>query len=47
MSIRWDDPYIGIDWPITNPILSEKDKNAPYLREVEDKINFYYTEEER
>ncbi|WP_448588130.1 dTDP-4-dehydrorhamnose 3,5-epimerase [Thermocrinis sp.] len=42
MSIRWDDPDIGIKWPINNPILSEKDKNAPYLREVEDKINFYY-----
>jgi dTDP-4-dehydrorhamnose 3,5-epimerase len=47
MSIRWDDPDIGIDWPITNPILSEKDKNAPYLKEVEVKINFYYMEEER
>jgi len=47
MSIRWDDPDIGIDWPVNDPILSEKDKNAPYLREVEDKINFYYTEEER
>jgi dTDP-4-dehydrorhamnose 3,5-epimerase (EC 5.1.3.13) len=47
MSIRWDDPDIGIDWPVNNPILSEKDKNAPYFRGVEDKINFYYTEEER
>ncbi|WP_448583929.1 dTDP-4-dehydrorhamnose 3,5-epimerase [Thermocrinis sp.] len=45
MSIRWDDPDIGIEWPIANPILSEKDKNAPYLRDVEDRINFYYKEE--
>jgi dTDP-4-dehydrorhamnose 3,5-epimerase len=45
MSIRWNDPDIGIDWPTTNPILSEKDKNAPNLKEVEDKINFYYMEE--
>lgn len=22
----WNDPEIGIDWPVTNPILSEKDK---------------------
>jgi len=42
MAVRWDDPDIAIEWPISNPILSEKDKNAPYLREVEDKINFYY-----
>jgi dTDP-4-dehydrorhamnose 3,5-epimerase len=42
MSIRWDAPDIGIEWPINNPILSEKDKNAPYLIDVEDKINFFY-----
>jgi dTDP-4-dehydrorhamnose 3,5-epimerase len=44
MSIRYDDPDIGIEWPINNPILSEKDKNALYLMDVEDKINFYYKE---
>lgn len=41
-SIRWDDPDIGIEWPIREPILSEKDKNAPSLIEIEDQINFYY-----
>jgi dTDP-4-dehydrorhamnose 3,5-epimerase len=30
-SIRWDDPQIGIEWPIKNPILSERDRNAPIL----------------
>lgn len=25
--IRWDDPYFGIDWPLTPTILSEKDKS--------------------
>ncbi len=30
-SIRFDDGSIGIDWGITEPILSEKDKNAPLL----------------
>ncbi len=37
---RWDDPDIGIEWPITNPILSERDKNAPPMSEVEN--NFIY-----
>jgi dTDP-4-dehydrorhamnose 3,5-epimerase len=31
--IRWDDPEIGINWPVENPVLSEKDKNAQMLRE--------------
>jgi dTDP-4-dehydrorhamnose 3,5-epimerase/reductase len=32
-SIRFDDPEIGIDWGITNPILSDKDLNAPLLKD--------------
>jgi dTDP-4-dehydrorhamnose 3,5-epimerase len=35
-SIRWDDPDIGIEWPLgAEPILSDKDANAPYLRDAE------------
>lgn len=26
----WNDPFFKIDWPIKDPILSEKDKNAPF-----------------
>jgi dTDP-4-dehydrorhamnose 3,5-epimerase len=32
--VAWDDPEIGIDWPITDPILSERDRSAPTLAEV-------------
>lgn len=32
--VRWNDADIGIDWPLAQPILSEKDERAPYLREV-------------
>lgn len=32
--VRWDDPAIGIDWPISSPLLSEKDAKAPLLAEV-------------
>ena len=29
--IRWDDPQIGIDWPIREPTLSRKDAEAQSL----------------
>lgn len=32
--LAWDDPDIGINWPIENPILSEKDKTHPRLKEL-------------
>ena len=31
--IRWNDPTLGIDWPVKDPILSEKDANAPFLQD--------------
>ncbi|MCR4332812.1 MAG: dTDP-4-dehydrorhamnose 3,5-epimerase [Sulfuricaulis sp.] len=31
--IRWNDPDIGIQWPITNPTLSAKDERAQTLLE--------------
>jgi dTDP-4-dehydrorhamnose 3,5-epimerase len=27
--IRWNDPDIAIPWPVTNPIISEKDRSLP------------------
>lgn len=33
--ILWNDPELGIPWPSINPILSEKDANAPLLNEAE------------
>jgi dTDP-4-dehydrorhamnose 3,5-epimerase len=33
-SIRWNDPALGIEWPIADPTLSEKDAAAPLLCEL-------------
>ncbi len=32
--IAWDDPEIGIDWPIEDPQLSDRDRGAPRLADV-------------
>jgi dTDP-4-dehydrorhamnose 3,5-epimerase len=32
-SIRYDDPDIGVSWPMKDMILSDKDRNAPLLRD--------------
>jgi dTDP-4-dehydrorhamnose 3,5-epimerase len=36
--ISWNDPLIGISWPVSTPILSEKDAKHPNLNEAE--LNF-------
>lgn len=33
-SVRWNDPTLGIDWGITDPLLSDKDRRAPPLSAV-------------
>lgn len=33
-SIRWNDPFFGVDWGIDAPILSAKDQNAPLWEEA-------------
>ncbi len=34
LTVRWNDPDIGIMWPVENPILSQKDATAPLLRDL-------------
>jgi dTDP-4-dehydrorhamnose 3,5-epimerase len=38
--IAWNDPDIGIDWPISTPILSSKDSNHPLLKKCRSEL-FY------
>ncbi len=38
--IVWNDPEIGIQWPIPSPILSVKDAQLPLLREADNNFAF-------
>ena len=40
--IRWDDPDININWKIDNPIISNKDLNGIYLKELKTPEIFNY-----
>ena len=40
--VRWDDAGIGIDWPISEPLLSEKDAKAHFLKDFSpDRLPIY------
>jgi dTDP-4-dehydrorhamnose 3,5-epimerase len=34
IGIAWDDPAIGITWPVSNPVLSDRDTRHPRLAEI-------------
>lgn len=39
LSVRFDDPSIGIEWPVKEPLLSPKDAAAPLLADIpEDRL---------
>jgi dTDP-4-dehydrorhamnose 3,5-epimerase-like enzyme len=44
--VAWDDPAIGIDWPITHPTLSRRDQEGMSLDAYRAKPAFHYTARE-
>ena len=36
--IAWDDPEVGVDWQVAEPLLSERDRTAPHLSEIADSL---------
>jgi dTDP-4-dehydrorhamnose 3,5-epimerase len=41
LAVAWNDPEIGIPWPLRDPVLSERDRRAPRLAEVLDLLPRY------
>lgn len=38
--VRWDDPAIGVEWPLAEPVLSERDRSQPPLAEADLPFDF-------
>ena len=38
----WDDPEVGIDWTVADPLLSGRDREAPRLAEIAGSLPFAY-----
>jgi dTDP-4-dehydrorhamnose 3,5-epimerase len=38
--IAWNDPDVGVEWPVDDPLLSERDKAAPRLNDLADALPF-------
>jgi dTDP-4-dehydrorhamnose 3,5-epimerase len=38
--IAWDDPDVRVEWPVKDPLLSERDKSAPRLSDIADSLSF-------
>jgi dTDP-4-dehydrorhamnose 3,5-epimerase len=40
--IAWNDPDVGVDWQVSEPLLSGRDQTAPTLAEIADTLPFQY-----
>ncbi len=38
--IAWDDPDIGVTWPVSDPLLSPRDRKQPRLRDAENSWSY-------
>ena len=44
VGIAWNDPDLGISWPVANPILSDRDRRHPKLAAVTDLLPLFSTD---
>lgn len=44
IGLAWNDPEVGVEWPLEEPVLSGKDADAPRLRQLLDRLPLYAPE---
>jgi dTDP-4-dehydrorhamnose 3,5-epimerase len=32
--LRWNDPAVGIEWPISTPVISDRDWDHPFFQSI-------------
>jgi len=38
IAVAWDDPFLAIPWPVREPVLSERDRRAPRLESLAERL---------
>lgn len=38
--VRWDDPDMGIEWGVDNPVIDEDFQDSPLFKEIEEELQF-------
>jgi dTDP-4-dehydrorhamnose 3,5-epimerase len=41
LCILWSDPALGIQWPVADPLLSDRDRSAPTVAQIRDRLPIY------
>lgn len=41
-AVAWDDPELAVPWPLPDPVLSARDRDAPSLREVRPQLASWF-----
>lgn len=37
--VMWNDPDLAINWPVTNPVISDRDRQHPRLRDLANRVS--------
>ena len=45
--IIWNDPDLGIAWPVKDPVLSEKDSSHPLLKDADNNFEYHEADSKR